>query len=169
MPESEAPVLTRIGRILISEESIYGLILVSGMIVVSNSLTGTSANALLTVVVTVLVFFAAHVYAGTIAGLAKEHTRGSLRASLIAALHHSEGMLLIAIVPILVLLLGVSRVLDDDIAIWSALVVDTVILGVLGWFAVARWTGRVWARALSAVITAAFGAVLILMKALIHH
>ncbi|GAA2011810.1 hypothetical protein [Microbacterium ulmi] len=169
MPDGPSRALTTIGRILISEESVYGLILVSGMIVVSNSLTGTSANALLTVVITVIVFFSAHVYAGTIAGLAKEHTRGSVRASFAAAFHHSEGMLLIAIAPIAVLLLGVGRVLDDDVAIWTALIVDTVILGVLGWFAVASWVKRFWPRMLSAVITAAFGAVLILLKALIHH
>lgn len=162
------PVFTRIGRILISEESIYGLILISGMIVVSNTLTGTSINALITVMVTVVVFFAAHVYAGTIAGMAKDHTRGDLRVSLVAALHHSEGMLLVAIAPIAVLLLGVSRVIDDEVAIWAALIIDTLILGVLGWFAVARWTPRFWPRMASALITAAFGGILVALKALIH-
>lgn len=158
----------RLGRIVVSEESVYGLILVSGMIVVSNTLTGTSGGALLTVVVTVLVFFAAHVYAGTIAGLAREH-RGDLGASFRAALHHSEGMLLISVVPVAILLLGVSRVVDDDLAIWTALLVDTAILGVVGWFAVARWNPRFWVRLASAVITAGFGGILILMKAFIHH
>lgn len=157
------------GRILISEESVYGLILVSGMIVVSNTLTGTSAGALVTVVVTVIVFFAAHVYAGTIAGIAKEHTRGDLRQSFVAALHHSEGMLLVSVAPLAVLLLGVTRVVDDEVAIWSALAVDTVLLGALGWFAVARWNPRFWPRMLSALITAAFGGVLVALKALIHH
>lgn len=158
----------RIGRILISEESVYGLILVSGMIVVSNTLTGTSANALLTVVVTVVVFFAAHVYAGTVAGLAREH-RGDLKVSFVAAFHRSEGMLLVSVIPVVILLLGVSRVVDDDLAIWTALLVDTVILGVLGWFAVARWNPRFWVRLTSALITAGFGGILVLMKAFIHH
>lgn len=156
------------GRVLISEESVYGLILVSGMIVVSNSLTGTSAGALTTVVVTVVVFFAAHVYAGTIAGMAKEHTRGDLRRSFVAAFHHSEGMLLVSVAPIAVLALGVTRVVDDEVAIWTALTLDTVILAVLGWFAVARWNPAFWPRLASALITAAFGGVLIALKALIH-
>lgn len=168
MSDGPPGALTRLGRILISEESIYGLILVSGMIVVSNSLTGTSLGALIAVVVTVVVFFAAHVYAGTIAGMAKAHSHGDLRASFVAALHHSEGMLLIALAPILVLLLGVSQVIDDEVAIWTALFVDTVILGVLGWFAIARWSERTAVRMTSAVITAAFGAVLVVLKALIH-
>lgn len=158
----------RLGQILVSEESVYGLILVSGMIVVSNTLTGTSANALLTVVVTVIVFFAAHVYAGTIAGLAREH-RGDFRASFRAALHHSEGMLVISVIPVVILLLGVSRVIDDDLAIWAALLVDTAILGVVGWFAVARWNPKFWVRITSALITAGFGFILVLLKAFIHH
>ncbi len=168
MSDPAAGRLARLGRVLISEESVYGLILVSGMIVVSNSLTGTSANALLTVVVTVIVFFAAHVYAGTIAGLARTH-RGDLRASFSAAVHHSEGMLLVSVVPLVILLLGVSRVIDDELAIWTALVVDTVILGLLGWFAVARWDERFWVRLTSALITAAFGGILIMLKSFIHH
>ncbi|MBN9174600.1 MAG: hypothetical protein J0I70_10675, partial [Microbacterium sp.] len=67
-----------------SEEAVYGLILVSGMIVVSNSVVGTSANALLSVVITVIVFFAAHVYAGTLARLAADE-HSDLRSSVAAA------------------------------------------------------------------------------------
>lgn len=161
------PALVR--RILMTEEAIYGLILVSGLIVVSNNLAGTSLNALLTVIVTVLVFFAAHVYAGTISRLAAERGDGKLRASLIAALHHSEGMLLVSLAPVVILLLGVLRVIDDEVAIWGALTIDTLILGVLGWFAVARWTPRLWPRLGSALLTAAFGGVIILLKSLIHR
>ncbi|GAA3915507.1 hypothetical protein [Microbacterium invictum] len=168
MRAGQQRLLAKIGRILMSEESIYGLILISGMIVVSNSLTGTSVTALVTVVVTVVVFFAAHVYAGTIAGIARERTRGDVSRSFSAAFHHSEGMLLVSIAPLAVLLLGVTRIVDDDVAIWTALLVDTVILGALGWFAVARWNPRFWPRMASALVTAAFGAVLAGLKALIH-
>lgn len=167
MTEHSASV--RVSRILMTEEAIYGLILVSGMIVVSNSLVGTSVNALLTVVVTVIVFFAAHVYAGTIARLAQEEGHGDLRSSFVMSLHNSEGMLLASVVPVIVLLLGVTRLVDDDVAIWGALLIDTLMLGVLGWFAVARWTTRFWSRMGSALITAAFGGVIILLKSLIHH
>ena len=72
----------KVTRILMSEEAIYGLILVSGMIVVSYDLTGTSLNALITVVVTVIVFFAAHVYAGTLARLAATDGKAGLPESL---------------------------------------------------------------------------------------
>lgn len=158
----------RLSRMLLSEESVYGLILVSGMIVISNNIVGTSANALLTVVLTVVVFFAAHVYAGTVSRMAYGDTldvRGSFRD----AVRHSQGMLFIALIPVAVLTLGVARVFDDEVAIWAALFVDTLLLGALGWLTAMRWTDRFWPRLLNGVITAAFGVALIALKALIHH
>lgn len=158
----------RVRRILTSEEAVYGLILVSGMIVVSNSIVGTSLNALITVVVTVVVFFAAHVYAGTLSRVAASD-KIDLGRSLVAALHHSEGMLVVAILPIAVLALGVTHLIDDEVAIWTALIVDTAVLGVLGWVAVSQWTRSVWLRLASAVVTAGFGAAIAALKALIHQ
>jgi hypothetical protein len=86
-----------------------------------------------------------------------------------AAIQHSIGMLAASVIPIVILLLGVSHVVDDEIAIWAALIVDTVLLGVLGWFAVARWSPHFWVRITSALITAAFGGIIALLKALVHH
>lgn len=159
----------KVTRILMSEEAIYGLILVSGMIVVSYDLTGTSLSALITVVVTVLVFFAAHVYAGTLSRLAATDGRAGMPESIGGAVHHSLGMLLVSLAPVAILLLGVTRVVDDDFAIWCALSIDALALGVLGWLAVAKWTRHFWPRLASALVTAAFGGILIMMKAFIHH
>jgi hypothetical protein len=156
-------------RILMSEEAVYGLILVSGMIVVSYNLTATSLNALITVVVTVMVFFAAHVYAGTLARLAAAEGKVGLSTSLRAAVHHSIGMLVISLAPIAVLLLGVTRVVPDDLAVWLALIIDTVALAVLGWIAVAKWTRHFWLRVASALTTAAFGLILVAMKTFTSH
>lgn len=58
-----------------SSEGIYGLILVAGMIVVSRNLTATSGEALLSVVITLVVFFAAHVYAATVSWMAAGEDR----------------------------------------------------------------------------------------------
>ena len=169
---SDRPFVTaaqlRLAQVLMSEESIYGLILVSGMIVVSRSLVGTSFNALITVIVTVIVFFAAHVYAGALARLASSRS-ATLGASLRAAARHSQGMLLVSLIPIGVLLLGVTRAIDDDLAIWTALLVDTVLLGVLGWVAMSRWTPRFWPRLWGSLITAGFGVVIIVLKVFVHH
>lgn len=159
----------RVARVLTSEESVYGLILVSGMIVVSGTVVGTSVDALITVAVTVLVFYLAHVYAGTLGRLAATDGRAGLGASLKAAATHSRGMLVASVVPVAILLLGTTDVIDDTAAIWTALIADTVILGVLGWMVVARWSTHWGPRLLSALITAGFGLVLIALKAFIHH
>lgn len=156
-------------RILATEPAVYGLILVSGMIVVSNSLVGTSANALASVVLTLIVFYAAHVYAGTLARLAREGEQASFWESLVESAHESEGMLITAIIPLTALLLGVLHVIEDETAIWTALGLDIIMLGVLGWLAIARWTSRFWPRLASAVVTAAFGGAIALLKSFVHH
>lgn len=169
MTDTQLRIPPRVARILISEEAIYGLILVSGMIMVSGTAVGTSMNALITVIVTVIVFFAAHVYAGTLARMAATPDRAHLRVSIGAAVRHSLGMLVVSVPPIVVLLLGVTKVFDDEAAIWTALIIDTVALGLLGWFAVSRWVHGFWPRLASALVTAAFGGVIVLLKAVIHH
>lgn len=168
-PPLPAYAATRLGRLLLTEESIYGLILVSGMIVVSRTLAGASAAVVSTVIVTVVVFYLAHVYAGTLAHMAVADGHGNFAASLRTAARRSSGMLAVALVPVAVLLLGVVKVVDDDTAIWAALGVDVVLLAALGWSAVARWNMNVWARLGSALITAAFGVIVMALKAVIHH
>ncbi|MEV4688823.1 hypothetical protein [Microbacterium sp. LWH3-1.2] len=167
MTDEQLHITPRVGRILMSEEAIYGLILVSGMIVVSAR--GTSWEALVTVAVTVAVFYAAHVFAGTLGRLAATDGRAGLRASLAASARQSSGMLLASVPPLLILLVGATRVIEDTTALWVALIANTVMLGALGWIAVARWSTHWFPRLLSALITAAFGGVLILLKAVIHH
>lgn len=169
MSDEQLRLRPEVEGILRSEEAIYGLILVSGMIVVSYGLVGTSFNAFLTVAVTVVVFFAAHVFAGTLARLAASDGAAGVWPSLRAASRHSAGMLLAALPPLVLLLLGTTRVIDDDTAIWAALVLDALLLAVLGWLIVARWTTRFWPRLLAAVITAGFGLVLVALKAFVSH
>ena len=169
MTDEQLHITPTVARILMSEEAIYGLILVSGMIVVSGTHEGTALNAFATVGVTVIVFFAAHVYAGTLGRLAATDGHAGLGTSLRASAHHSLGMLLASIPPLVILLLGATRVIDDTTAMWTALIVDAVILGILGWIAVARWSTHWVPRLLSALLTAGFGGILIALKAIIHN
>ncbi|GAA3914342.1 hypothetical protein [Microbacterium invictum] len=169
MTDSEFGGEPRVAGILMTEEAVYGLILVSGMIVVSGSATGTSAHALVTVVLTVIVFYAAHVYAGALARLTASPRRWRLATSLRAAARRSSGMLFASVPALLILLLGATRIMEDDSAIWTALVVNTGILGILGWVAIGRWNPRWYARAAGAVTTAAFGGALIVVKAVVTH
>jgi hypothetical protein len=155
----------------ITEESVYGTVLVSGMIVVAGSYGATSMQVFLSVFGTVVVFWAAHVYAGTIAGHGISEDVGddtSLLTAFRRALRRSVGFLTSALPPSVVLLLGALDAVDDKVAIWVALWLGVVILAVLG-FIVFSLRGDSWpVRILGALGTAVFGIAMILLKALIH-
>lgn len=169
MSDEQLNISPRVGRIITSEEAIYGLILVSGMIVVSATAEQSAWETFIAVVVTVIVFFAAHVYAGTLGRLAATNGHAGVKASFGAAAGHSMGMVYASLPALVVLLLGATRTIDDYRAEWAALIVNTVVLGALGWIAVARWSTHWLPRILSAVVTAAFGGVLIILKAVVSH
>ncbi len=153
----------------ITEESVYGTVLVSGMIVVAGSYGATSWQVFLSVFGTVIVFWAAHVYAGTIAGHGVlEGDDTSLWLALRRALRRSVGFLTSALPPSIVLLLGALEAVDDTVAIWVALWLGVVILAILG-FIVFTLRGDSWlVRILGSLGTAAFGVAMIILKALIH-
>lgn len=153
----------------ITEESVYGTVLVSGVIVASGPYGPSPMQLFLNVVGAVVVFWAAHVYAGTIAGHGVgPANRSGLAESFRRSLKRSVGFLTSAVPPSLVLLLGALKAIDDSVAIWTALWLGVVILFVLG-FVVFAMRGDSWpVRILGAVGTAAFGAAMILLKALIH-
>ena len=152
-----------------TDEGVYGVILVAGMIVAAGSGTKTAWEVFLSVVGTVIVFWAAHVYAGTVAHHGFEGGRIiGIRESLGGALRRSWGLLVSALIPSSILLLGVTEAVPDTTAVWIALWTCVAVLAVLGYIAFAR-RGSSWPiRLAGAVGTAAFGLVMILMKALIH-
>ncbi|NEN04289.1 hypothetical protein G3T36_00230 [Diaminobutyricibacter tongyongensis] len=153
----------------ITEESVYGTVLVSGMIVVAGSYGATSLQVFLSVFGTVVVFWAAHLYAGTIAGHgAFEGDDTTLSTAFRRALRRSVGFLTSALPPSIVLLLGALQAVDDKVAIWVALWLGVVILAILG-FVVFTLRGDSWpVRILGSLGTAAFGVAMILLKAFIH-
>ncbi|WP_022889790.1 hypothetical protein [Agromyces italicus] len=153
----------------VTEESVYGVVLVSGMIVVAGAHGSSSWEVFWIVVITVVVFWAAHVYAGTVArhGLAVDHVM-PLRQAFATALRHSLGLLASALLPSSILLLGATRVVPDALTIWLALWVGVVVLAALGFIAYRR-RGAPWPmQLLGALTTAAFGLVMIVLKAVIH-
>lgn len=160
----------RISTLATSAEGVYGLIIVAGMIVVSRNLTASSGEALLSVIATLLVFFAAHVYAAAVSWMADHPERdGGIRAAIRHGLHESVGLLGLAAVPVLILFLGFAGLLHDGFAVWMALGADVLLLAVVGWVIAATRTTSVWARLGGALVTASFGGILIALKALIHH
>ena len=87
-----------------------------------------------------IVFWAAHVYAGTVAHHGFEDGRiVGIRESLRLALRRSWGLLISALIPSSILLLGVTHAVpDDSAAIWIALWTCVAVLAVLGYVAFAR-------------------------------
>ncbi|PRB65605.1 hypothetical protein CQ034_05830 [Microbacterium sp. MYb45] len=156
-----------------TEAAVYGTILVSGLVAVSSAHGETSFAVLISVAVTVLVFWGAHVYAGTVARVSDrdERARGErvgVRAAFVASVKHSLGMLTSAAVPAIILLAGTTRVIPDglanDLALWSGV----VILAFLGYVAFLRRGSPQVVRLLGALATASFGIAFVVLKALVH-
>jgi hypothetical protein len=153
----------------VTEESVYGILLVSGMIVVSGTYGASSWETFVSVLGTVIVFWVAHVYAGTVAGHGVvEGDETTLGMAFRRSLRRSMGFLTSALIPSLLLLIGALRVIPDVVAIWVALWLGVVILGALGYSAFAlrgsSWTVRI----LGSLGTGALGIAMILLKALVH-
>jgi hypothetical protein len=153
----------------ITEESVYGTVLVSGIIVATGTHGISSFQVFLSVFGTVIVFWAAHVYANTLAGhdaAAAEHA--NLSSSLWNSIRRSTGFLTSALPPSVVLLLGALKAIDDTVAIWTALWLGVAILALLGY--VVYWRrGDSWPiRILGALGTATFGFAMIFLKAIVH-
>ncbi|MGR0319166.1 hypothetical protein [Agromyces sp. ZXT2-3] len=153
----------------VTEESVYGVILVSGMIVVAGGHGDSSWSVFWTVVLTVLVFWAAHVYAGTVAhhGM-DDHRMVGLGEAFRGAMRRSLGMLVAALIPAFILLLGATRAIPDPIAIWTALWVGVGVLAVLGFIAFRRRGASLLIQVTGALGTAAFGVAMIVLKAFVH-
>lgn len=154
-----------------TEAAVYGTILMSGLIAVSSAHGETSAVVLLTVGITVLVFWSAHVYAGTVARVGDEGEAGEpvgVRTALRRSLAHSFGMLSSAAVPGAILLAGTTRVIPDDLANDLALWSGTVILALLGYIAFLRRGSSLIVRIAGALGTACFGIVFVILKAFVH-
>lgn len=161
--------LPRMRTTFVTEESVYGVVLVSGMIVVSGGYGSTSLQTFFSVIGMVMVFWAVHIYAGTVAGHGVvEGDQTTLAVAFHRSVRRSLGFLLSALPPSFILLLGALRVVDDSWAKWTALWLGVVILAVLGFsaFTVRRspWPVRI----AGALGTASFGLAMIALKAIIH-
>lgn len=156
-----------------TEAAVYGTILVSGLVAVSSAHGETSLVVLITVTVTVLVFWGAHVYAGTVARLS-DHTeqvtepRVGIKAAFTASVRHSFGMLSAAAVPAAILLAGATPIISDETANDAALWSGVVILAFLGYVAFLRRGSSQGVRVLGALGTASFGVVFVILKAFVH-
>lgn len=153
---------------LSTEEGIYGLILVAGLVAVAGNTGLSSVRALAFVLVTVGVFWVAHVYSGTVAAHSS-HAGLSLRASLRMARKRSRGLLAAVVPPAVPLVLGAVGLIDDLVADWIAMWTIVAVLALLGYLTYRRRDAPLRMCLLAAVSTAALGFVIIVAKALLHH
>ncbi|MDJ0321928.1 hypothetical protein [Pseudarthrobacter sp. PS3-L1] len=152
-----------------SESAVYGLIMVSALLMVTDRYDVTSRDVFIKVLITVAVFWLAHLFATGVARLSHVPDRKSpIHESMQYALVHSLGMLIAAVLPLAIVLLGVINLIGDEIALWTALWVDVVLLGVLGYVSAGSWTQKLSQRLTMGSATALLGVGIVLLKALIH-
>lgn len=154
---------------LVTADAVYGLILYSALIAVVSTDHGDSLEVFVVSALSLLVFWAAHVYAGTIAGHGmRDGSEVRVRDALRTTIGHVSGMLYAAILPSIVLLLGATPALSYDASVNASLYVVLVMLAVIGYSSFAERRSRVIIRILGALGTAAFGLVMIVLNAVVH-
>lgn len=144
--------------------AIHGSI-VGAAAMVAAGLHGTLPAVVITVLVTVAVYWAADQYSALL-GAAANGVRGSVRVREI--LRHGRPMLEAAYTPLVVLVVVGLITKDVSTSVLVALIVATLLLGGLGHIA-GRRAGATRAGAIGwAAGSASLGAVLILLKLLLH-
>ncbi len=193
MSKAPAPRRSRLARFrdrVVTADAVYGTILFAALIAVKadsenaadgvpgdNPLPGVHVNidtthtdylqVLLVSVPSLLVFWAAHVYARTIAG---HGLRNGEDVTLGEAFRHgirqSTGMLYSALPAVIVLVLGAVGLVQDaaDWALW----VNVLVLGVLGYEALAERRRGIPIRILGGLLTALLGFLLIVIDVAVH-
>ena len=149
-------------------EAIYGLILATSVIAVSAEYDSSNAGLVgVTVLVTGVVFWLAHVYARVLAGSITHH-RMLNRSEVRAVLRHDWPLVEVTVPLVLILALGVLDVVGDKTAILAATLAALVELAAAGAYsarasgAALRWT------VLSALVAVSLGSAVVLLKTLVH-
>ena len=149
-------------------EAIYGLILATSVIAVSREYDSSNSGRVgVTVLVTGVVFWLAHVYARVLARSISHH-RMANRSEVREALRHDWPLVEITVPLLLILALGVLDIVPDKAAIIVAMVAALVELAAAGGY-VARTSGAgPLGTVVSAIIAVALGSAVVLLKALVH-
>ena len=149
-------------------EAIYGLILATSVMAVSREYDSSNAGRVgVTVLVTGVVFWLAHVYARVLAGSITQQ-RMLRRSEVREALRHDWPLVEVTVPLVLILALGAIDVVPDKTAILAATIAALVELAAAGWHA-ARVSGvGPRGRVVSAVIAVTLGSAVVLLKALVH-
>ena len=148
-------------------EAIYGLILATSVIAVSREYDSNAARISLTVLVTSVVFWLAHVYARALGRAITQH-RMLNRSEMREVLRHDWPLVEVTVPLVLILALGALDIMPDKAAILAATLVALVELAAAGAYAARRSGAGVRWTIVSAVIAVILGSAVVLLKALVH-
>ena len=149
---------------LLTADAVYGLILYAALIGGVSDDDSNALEVLIISAVSLVIFWGAHVFAGTVVG----HGDKRLRDALWSSLGHSSGMLYAAILPSVWLILGAFSVISTDDAVSWALTTAMIVLGVLGYRSFAVRKAPVIIRILGGIGTAFFGLLMIILNLIVH-
>jgi hypothetical protein len=149
-------------------EGIYGLILATSVIAVSREYDASNAGLIgVSVLVTGVAFWLAHVYARVLAR-SIAHQRMLNRSEIREVLRHDWPLVEITVPLVVILALGALDVVPDRAAILAATFAALVELAAAGAYA-ARMSGAgVRGTVVSAVIAVTLGSAVVVLKALVH-
>ena len=149
-------------------EGIYGLILATSVIAVSREYDESNAGLIaVTVLVTGIVFWLAHVYARVLAGSIAQHRRFN-RADLREAMRHDWPLVEVTVPLVLILALGVVDLVPDRAAILAATIAALVELAAAGAYAARRSGAGLRGTFVSALIAVILGSAAVGLKAFVH-
>lgn len=143
-----------------SPAAIYGLIVFTAFVTISEDHAEGIDDMLATSVASLIVFFIAHVFAHTLT----EHSEHGFRAATRNAVRHGAGMLYASIPSILVLVVaGVSGATVGD-AVDYCMLATFLVLAVLGYHAFQSRRAKLLTRILGAFATAMLGLFIVILE-----
>ena len=149
-------------------EAIYGLILATSVIAVSQEYDPANAGRIgVSVLVTGVVFWLAHVYARVLAGSITRQRRLN-RSEVRGAFRHDWPLVEVTVPLVVILALGAIDVVPDKAAILAATLAALVELAAAGSYAARESGAGPRGTVVSAVIAVTLGSVVVLLKALVH-
>ncbi|MCU1414524.1 MAG: hypothetical protein JWN80_1864 [Microbacteriaceae bacterium] len=162
-------VLGWLERHLVTADAVYGVILYAALVGVISDKSHPSLEVLVLSVLSLLVFWGAHVYAGTIANHGVRDGRViTIGAAFHDAVLHTSGMLYAAILPSIPLAIAIFGVLKDDDAASISMLVVVVQLAIIGYDSFAQRKSPIIIRILGAIGTGLFGFVMVILNLLVH-
>lgn len=183
--EPQGAVLPRFLHRVVTPEAVYGLVLYATIVAAASTAAEAgkpkleigdfvfhlddAVAVLIWVVASVVVFWAAHVFAHAVAAHGiHEGEMVTVGEATQRALQHSAGMLYAPILPTITIVLGALDIIPDGIVFNLALWISVGLLGILGFLAFTARRAHIGVRLLGGLVIAGLGLVIIIVNSLMH-